>query len=179
MANFGIFCPSILRTTRNLLILIFALWYKSIPTLQLLNFYLLFKLLLSIRPFYTWTFVNLPIRNVNHSKILLFKILALIPFDFFQNFLAILRIPFLEKKYPGDNRSTVTSISRKILERDVKSCYKNTSEIHKASFNFENSIFFFKIVKKFKYWKKIKNSLNIKKNNCTRLFIEQFFLPMC
>ena len=62
-------------------------------------------------------------------------------FEFFQNFLTILRISF-SKNIRGCKREAVSWIIRIILECDMESSYKNMFKIRKIPFIFLISFFF-------------------------------------
>ena len=83
---------SIFRIAQILSILIFSLWYKSIFSI----FISCFEEWL-VRSFYIWTFLNFPIRNVSHSKMLLFEILTVIQ-NWFEKFF---RVYYVSKKISG------------------------------------------------------------------------------
>ena len=59
-------------------------------------------------------------------------------FKYFQNFLTTLKIPFSEKKFNAATAKLLVQSPKKIIERDVKSCYKNISKIRNFSSVFQN-----------------------------------------
>ena len=87
------------------------------------------------------------------------------PYEFFQVFFYIFQNTVYEKKW-GYNRTTVSSIIREILVRDMQSCYKNISKTRSATFIFQNFQNFFQHVKRMKKFKLIRkiNKIIWKKN---------------
>ena len=62
-------------------------------------------------------------------------------FEFFQNFLAFVKITF-SKKIQAYNHETVSLTSQEILECDMVSCRKNVFKICNVSLIFQNFDFF-------------------------------------